>query len=197
VAGIAAGAGASFSGVGRGASIIGVNVFARISAAACGGSPCLAAYTSDVIRGLEHVFSLRNTYSIAAVNMSLGGGLVASQSACDSANASTKAVIDNLRSVGIATVIASGNAGSATAIGEPACISTAVAVGSTTKQDGMSSFSNSSPMVDLLAPGSSITSSITGNGFGPKSGTSMSTPHVAGAWAVLKQLKPTASVTEV
>jgi hypothetical protein len=129
--------------------------------------------------------------------MSLGGGLVASQSACDSANASTKAVIDNLRSVGIATVIASGNAGSATAIGEPACISTAVAVGSTTKQDGMSSFSNSSPMVDLLAPGSSITSSITGNGFGPKSGTSMSTPHVAGAWAVLKQLKPTASVTEV
>jgi hypothetical protein len=52
-------------------------------------------------------------------------------------------------------------------------------------------------MVDLLAPGSSITSSITGGGFEVKSGTSMATPHVAGAWAILKQLIPVASVTQV
>jgi subtilisin family serine protease len=49
-------------------------------------------------------------------------------------------------------------------------------------------------MVELLAPGSSIDSSVTGGGFGPKSGTSMATPHVAGAWAVLRQLAPSASV---
>src|SRR4029077_17661368 len=53
----------------------------------------------------------------------------------------------------------------------------------------------------LLAPGSSITSSLplafVSGGFGTASGTSMATPHVAGAWAVLKSAKPTATVSAV
>ena len=108
-----------------------------------------------------------------------------------------KAAIDNLRSVGIASVISSGNDGFTDGIGTPGCVSTAIAVGSTTKQDAISSFSNSSPMVELLAPGEAINSSVTGNGFGLKSGTSMAAPHVTGAWAILKQQSPSATVPQI
>jgi hypothetical protein len=65
-----------------------------------------------------------------------------------------------------------------------------VSVGSTTKSDAVSPFSNMSPLVTLLAPGSSITSSVLGGGFGAKSGTSMATPHVAGAFAILRHAAP-------
>ena len=105
--------------------------------------------------------------------------------------------IDLLRSAGIATVIASGNNGWTDSISAPACISTAIAVGSTTKADAISSFSNMGPQVHLLAPGSSINSSVPGNQFGVASGTSMAAPHVAGAWAIMKQKKPAATVSGV
>ena len=95
----------------------------------------------------------------------------------------SKSGIDNLLAVGIATVIASGNASFTTGVSSPACISTAVTVGSTTKWDVVSSFSNSGNPVDLLAPGSDIKSSVASSttAFDFKSGTSMATPHVAGA----------------
>jgi hypothetical protein len=118
-------------------------------------------------------------------------------SPCDEQEAARKAAIDNLRSVGIATIAASGNDGFTDGINAPACISTAVSVGSTTKADIVSSFSNSASFLSLLAPGQSITSSVPGGAFAPGSGTSFAVPHVAGAWAVLKQKKPTATVTEV
>jgi subtilisin family serine protease len=70
-------------------------------------------------------------------------------------------------------------------------------VGSTTKQNTTSSFSNSSGLVSLLAPGTAIASSVPGAAYSTASGTSMATPHVAGAWAVLKSAKPTATVAEI
>ncbi len=51
-------------------------------------------------------------------------------------------------------------------------------------------------MVDILAPGSWIYSSLV-EGYGSKSGTSMAAPHVAGAVAVLKSMNPSASVDEI
>ena len=93
---------------------------------------------------------------VASANMSLGGGLF--PGTCD--GSSQKPAIDNLRGAGVLTAISAGNSGSTSQIGSPACISTAVAVGSTTKADVISSFSNMSSVVDLLAPGSSIRSSI-------------------------------------
>src|SRR2546425_12543627 len=95
-----------------------------------------------------------------------------------------KTIIDNLRSAGIATVIAAGNAGATNAISVPGCISSAISVGATTKTDDVASYSNVSSFMSLFAPGSSIYSSLTGGGFGYLSGTSMATPHVTGAWAV-------------
>lgn len=196
VAGIAAGNGASFDGVARNANIIAIQVFTRFNAAAdCNGSaPCVLSYTSDQLSALNYVYNtLRHSYSIASVNMSLGGGSTATH--CDSD--SRKAAIDNLISAGIATIIANGNDGFTSTIGAPACISTAISVGSTTDADAVSSFSNVATIMDVFAPGSSINSSIVGGGFANFNGTSMATPHVAGAWAVLKQISPSATVTDV
>jgi subtilisin len=199
VAGIAAGAGVSFSGVAKGAHLIAVQVESRQTGSSCTGrpDPCPTASLSDVMMGLERVFALKNQYAIAAVNISLGGMAFTSTSACDSVNAGIKAMIDNLRSAGIATVIASGNDGFANAISSPACISTAVSVGATTKADTVWPSSNSAAFLSLLAPGVSITSSVPGGAFGVATGTSFAAPHVAGAWAIVKQRKPTATVTEI
>jgi len=159
VAGIAAGNGSSFDGVARGADIIAIQVFTRFnSAEICGSSaPCVTAYTSDIIKALEYVHTtLSPNHNIAAVNMSLGSREYTNQALCDSENASTKTAIDNLRSLNIASVIASGNDGFTNALGAPACISSAVAVGATTDGDSVARFSNSHQMVELLAPGVSI-----------------------------------------
>jgi len=189
VAGISAGSGPSFTGVAPEANVIGVQVFSQFnSSSAClpDPAPCISAFTSDIIAGLEFVLSQASSLNIAAVNMSLGGGSFTSF--CDSDP--TKVAIDALRAAGIATVIASGNEGQTNAISGPACISTSVSVGSTTKQDSVSSFSNSASFLTLLAPGGQINSSVPGNGFSVFSGTSMATPHVAGAFAVLRSANP-------
>lgn len=195
VAGIAAGKGSSFSGVARDANLIAIQVFSRFnSSATCSPrpAPCVLSYTSDQIKGLQQVDALSTAFSIASVNMSLGGGKNAS--ACDSDP--RKSIIDTLKTKRIATVVASGNNGFSDGIGTPACISSAVSVGSTTKTDTVSSFSNSAAILDLLAPGSAINSSVPGTGFGPKDGTSMATPHVAGAFAVDRQRFPSATVDQ-
>jgi len=197
VSGIAVGNGASLDGVARGADLIPIQVFSRFNGpnnCGFGNSPCAASYVSDQIAALEHVLTLSATYPIAAANMSLGGA--AFSSPCDGSEAARKAAIDNLRSVGIATVIASGNGGDSNGIGTPACISTAISVGSTSESDVVSSFSNSDTFLSLLAPGESIQSSIPGGGTAAYNGTSMATPHVAGAWAILKQHAPSASVSD-
>lgn len=198
VAGIAAGNGGGVVGVAPGADIIAIQVFSRFnSAATCSprSAPCALAYTSDQIKALNRVRAIAQAGSlkVASANMSLGGGKFTT--ACDSD--SRKTVIDQLRALGVATVIASGNSGFSDGVGAPGCISTAVTVGSTTKSDTLSSFSNSAPMVDLLAPGSSITSARNGGGTVTFNGTSMATPHVAGAFALHRSKQPADSVATI
>jgi subtilisin family serine protease len=201
VAGIAAGAGASYSGVAPGASLIPIQVFSEFTGPVCDPdpSPCPRSYTSDQLAALEYVFdTLRPLHTIASVNMSLGGTAYASQALCDLYNAATKAAIDNLRSVGIATVVAAGNDGFTNGIGEPACISSAISVSATDDGDEIASFSNAASFLSLWAPGVSIRAPLFGSsGFTDASGTSMATPHVAGAWATLRQGAPSASVDEI
>ena len=189
VAGIAAGQGSAFSGVAPNASIISVRVF-----------QCNSGYWEEVIRGLDYIYTaLRSQYSIAAVNMSLGDSTEYS-SPCDDANTVYQAmatIINNLRSAGIATVVATGNNSYNGGISAPACIENAIAAGSTTKQDAVSYFSNSGPNVDVLAPGSDIYSSLLNGSFGYLSGTSMATPHVAGAFTAIRSKLPNATVAQI
>lgn len=193
------GAGPDF-GVAREADIIAMKVFSKfLTEENCGAgqAPCVLSFSSDQIAAMEQVLLLADTIDIAAINMSLGGGQYFNQATCDADNGAVKAAIDNLRSVGIAAVISSGNNGWTDSIGSPGCISTAISVGATTDSDDVAVFSNMYPQIHLLAPGVDITSSVPGEALGVKQGTSMSAPHVAGAWAVMKHLDPLATVDEV
>lgn len=204
VAGIAAGngrgvPGAPPGGVAPGADIFAVQVFSRIdSEATCGGpEPCVIAFHSDVTAGLEKVLDLKESgMPLVAANLSLGGGRFTA--ACDTEP--EKPFVDALLTAGVATVVASGNNGFARAVSSPACISSAVAVGSTTKRDEVSPFSNRGPLLDVFAPGSGILSSSAqfGDwGWEAFSGTSMAAPHVAGAFAVLHQAYPRKNVAQL
>lgn len=197
VAGIAAGrgpvAGAAFSGVARGANLVAVQVFSKIlDAASCGGftPPCAGAFSSDIIAGLEYAYTVAGPLNLAAVNLSLGG--TSFPAPCD--DQPYKPAIDNLRSIGVASVIASGNEYNGNAIASPACVSSAVSVGSVGPDNQVSFFSNVASFLSLLAPGDGIVSSVPGGTFTPLSGTSMAAPHVAGAWAIAHQAMPGANV---
>lgn len=191
VAGIAGGresiSGSPGPGVAPDVNIIAIQVFSLF------GGSSLGAYDSDIIKGLERVYALRDTYAIASVNLSLGGG--AYSSTCDTDP--LKASIDNLRAANIATIISSGNDGYCGAISAPACISSAISVGATDDADQVAFYSNSADFMSLLAPGSTINSSIPGSGYAGWSGTSMAAPHVTGAWALFRQQSPNASVAEI
>lgn len=197
MAGIAAGAGDTFSGVAPDASILAVQIFSRFGNDQCRAygysGECVLSYTSDQISALEWLHEQRQNYNIAAANFSLGGGRYTA--GCDSDP--RKPIIDTLYADGIATVVSSGNDGYVDALAMPSCISSTVSVGSTTISDTISDFSNVSQHLDLLAPGTDITSSVPGGGFESWEGTSLSAPHVAGAWAVLKSMHPDAGVDDV
>ncbi|WP_165364133.1 MULTISPECIES: S8 family serine peptidase [Rhodoplanes] len=203
VAGIAAGyntssnAGEPSNGVAKNAKIVAVQVFTRFT-----GPDDVRAYVSDQILGLEWVaanaVNLANGVKLAAVNMSLGGGNYTTY--CD--GDSRKTAIDALLALGVATVIASGNDYYTNGVGAPGCISSAVTVGSSTKSDGISSFSNMGTPVDIMAPGSSILSSIptvpsSTTTYAIFNGTSMATPHVAGTFAAIRSVCPSKTVAEI
>src|SRR5262249_24412942 len=128
-------------------------------------------------------------------NMSLGGGTYTST--CDNEDPQITALVANLRSVGIPSVIAAGNDGEPNALAFPACVTGAVGGSSTTEQEEISAFSNISPLLSLLAPGSSILSSVPGGSFAIYDGTSMAAPHVSGAWAILRQAMPSATLDQL
>lgn len=206
VAGIAAGkktAGAPASGVAPEAGILPVQVFSRFNLdSVCRPStgrdaPCVLSYLSDQMFALDHVAQVAGRHQVVAVNMSLGGGLFTTHCDGHADYGKMKPLFDALIAAEVAPVVAAGNAGNAEAISAPACLSNAIAVGATDDQDAIAPFSNRGPLLDLFAPGLEINSSVPGNTYTVASGTSMAAPHVAGAFAVLKQAYPDMSVAAI
>jgi len=190
VAGIAA-ANGNLKGVAKGANIISVQVCD--SGGTCAGS--------DTEAGIQWCVDNADTYNISVISMSLGADCDTypedcNASYCDAVSPESDE-IDEAVANNISVVIAAGNDANKTHISEPACIQNATPVGGTTKTDGMYSNGNRNSLVLLLAPAVSINSTVpTGScsnchssGYKVLPGTSMATPHVSGAIAILNQFR--------
>jgi subtilisin family serine protease len=171
-AGIAAGGG-NVKGVAPGAKIIAIKVLDSDG----------SGWMADIASGIDWCTANKTRFNISAISMSLGGLAVYTDATCP---ADYESLMSAAKSAGIAVVVASGNSYQTTGVSFPACSPYVVPVGSTTKADAISSFSNRGPNLDIVAPGSSINSTVIG-GYAVYSGTSMATPHVAGAIALIRQ----------
>ncbi|MEK7573352.1 MAG: S8 family serine peptidase [Patescibacteria group bacterium] len=100
-------------------------------------------------------------------------------------------------SKGVVVVVAAGNESRDAAVVSPASCAGVITVGSTTSSDSKSSFSNYGSTVEIAAPGSNICSTVPGGYSCSYSGTSMASPHVAGAAALLLSANPGLSPSEV
>jgi len=173
VAGIIASQNETYKGVAYEANLVAVKV---LNASGYG-------YTSDVVSGIDWCRTNKDLYNITVISMSLGGGAYSNY--CDST--SDAQAVNNAVAAGIFVAVASGNENSYTTISSPACASNATAVAATDDTDTVASFSNTNSLLDLFGPGVDITSSWLGSTWTSKQGTSMATPHVAGAAALIIQ----------
>ncbi|MDW8148303.1 MAG: S8 family serine peptidase [Roseiflexaceae bacterium] len=123
------------------------------------------------------------------INMSLGGG--------GNPDDPLSQAVDQAVQQGSVVVVAAGNEGGYATIGSPGSARRAITVAASTKYDARANFSSRGPIPaywdiikpDLIAPGVDI-SSTTPSGYQSFSGTSMAAPHVAGAAALLRQVRP-------
>lgn len=161
---------------------------------------------SDIVAAIEAAVAAEAD----VISMSLGGG--------GTSDGPLATSVDWAVGQGVVVVSAAGNWGSwgYGTVGEPAASLRGIAVGATDKRDLMASFSSRGPVYDMAgeitgvkpdvtAPGVDVYAAVpTGacrlcnpSGYQSLSGTSMATPHVAGAAALLLQAHPTWSAIEV
>ncbi|WP_239153831.1 S8 family peptidase [Virgisporangium aliadipatigenens] len=164
-------------GVAKAAKIVSVRVLN------CSGS---GSY-SGIIAGIDWV--TKNAKKPAVANMSLGG---ASSATLDTA-------LRNSIAAGVTYAVAAGNESKDACTVSPARTDEAITVGATDSTDRRAAFSNFGTCLDIFAPGVSILSATkdSDTSTGRMSGTSMATPHVAGAAAVYLSANPAATPAQV
>ncbi|MFF3400601.1 S8 family serine peptidase [Streptomyces sp. NPDC002659] len=174
---VAANVAGSSYGVAKKAKIVGVRVLDNSG----------SGTTEQVVAGIDWV--TQHAVKPAVANMSLGGGV---DTALDTA-------VRNSIASGVTYAVAAGNDGANASNYSPARVAEAITVGSTTSSDARSSFSNYGSILDIFAPGSSITSAWNSSDTATNtiSGTSMATPHVTGAAALYLAANKTATPAQV
>ncbi|MGE6630881.1 S8 family serine peptidase [Bacillus sp. NPDC077027] len=142
---------------------------------------------SWIISGIE--WAVANNMRV--INMSLGGeiGSTALKNAVDQANAR-----------GVVVVAAAGNSGSfgsTSTVGYPAKYDSTIAVANVNSNNVRNSSSSAGPELNVSAPGTSVLSTVPSSGYTSYTGTSMASPHVAGAAALILSKYPNLSTTQV
>jgi serine protease AprX len=186
VAGIAASTNETYRGVAPNASIVAIKV---LNSAGSGT-------TDNLVSGIDWCVNNASKFNISVISMSLGSDILYPDY-CDINDTATSNAVKNAIAINISVIAATGNDGSKTAMASPACLQNVTSVGWSDKNDVIVSNSNRNNLTDLFAPGSLITSTVPNggctncdaSGFKTLSGTSMSTPHVAGAFALIRQFK--------
>ncbi len=209
VAGVAAGR----DGIAPKAKIVSIGA----SAEYCNGYDCSQTLSFDLYEIVQYLTNLQKSYKkagkplITAVNMSWGSEVYSST--CDFAEKYYKEAFDLLIKNGMIPVKSSGNGGSDGGVSSPGCLSNSFTVGALYDRSTptIAPYSNHSPMVDILAPGSNIRTALYayddrssinycstgGNCYGRAYGTSIATPMVTGAFAILKQANPEMTVAQL
>ncbi|MEW2611105.1 S8 family peptidase [Streptomyces sp. NPDC047880] len=133
-----------------------------------------AGTTARVIAGIDWV--TRHARKPAVANLSLGGPR----------NERLDAAVRASIASGVTYTVAAGNDGRPAGLYSPGSVEQAVTVGATDREDAKPAFSNHGPALDLFAPGVDITSAsaVSDTARATRSGTSMASPHAAGAAAL-------------
>jgi len=188
-AGVIASENETYRGIAPEAGIIGVKIF---NASGDG-------LFSDINDGIEFCISKAVTLNVSVISMSLGDG-IENGDPQDCVGFTTDILLDQAHGLGILSVASSGNDGFSGGIGYPACVPNVTSVGASFRNDTVVNFSNQAPFLDIVAPGVKICGSRAQAGVDldavfpaakcasdtdtlhiNASGTSFSSPHVAGA----------------
>lgn len=142
----------------------------------------------DTIQSAEWCINNREQYNISVISMSLGTTTTYS-SYCDSNFQYFADVINDAVNKGMSVVSATGNDGDKNGVSLPACYENSIRATRTNNNDNFANSANRGSFFNdiLAAPGSGIVAPYPGGGYASLSGTSMSTPHISGAIAIIYQ----------